>query len=81
MVSAIRYRSFKDMPWTRRQPSLTIVLIAFLVWSIVVYSDIVLILLAGVYTISGVVLHLVRVAAASPRPAGAAADSVNPTSS
>ena len=68
MVSAIRFRSFKDVPWTRRQPSLTIVLIAFLVWSIVVYSDIVLILLASVYTISGLVFHIVRVARHRPAP-------------
>jgi len=61
MVSAIRYRSFKDVPWARRQPSLTIVLIAFLAWSIVVYSEIALILIAGLYTVIGLVLHVVRV--------------------
>ncbi|MGC1187423.1 MAG: phosphatidylcholine/phosphatidylserine synthase [Candidatus Acidiferrales bacterium] len=61
MVSAVRYRSFKDVPWARRQPSLTIVLIASLIGAIVVYSEIVLILLASVYVFSGVALHVVRV--------------------
>jgi CDP-diacylglycerol--serine O-phosphatidyltransferase len=62
MVSAVRFRSFKDIPWARRQPSLTIVLIAFLIGAIVVYSEIVLILLASVYVTFGVVSHVVRVA-------------------
>jgi CDP-diacylglycerol---serine O-phosphatidyltransferase len=62
MVSAIRFRSFKDIPWARRQPSLTIVLIAFLIGAIVVYSQIVLILIAGVYITYGLVAHVVRVA-------------------
>ncbi len=61
MVSAIRFRSFKDIPWARRQPSLMIVLIASLVGFIVVYSEIVLMLLASVYTVSGIVFHVVRV--------------------
>jgi CDP-diacylglycerol--serine O-phosphatidyltransferase len=62
MVSAVRFRSFKDIPWARRQPSLAIVAIAFLIALIVVYSDVVLILLAGLYLVSSVVLHVVRVA-------------------
>jgi len=61
MVSTVRFRSFKDIPWARRQPSVSIVVIAFLVGAIFMYSDIVLILIAGLYTVSGIVLHLVRV--------------------
>jgi CDP-diacylglycerol--serine O-phosphatidyltransferase len=62
MVSAVRYRSFKDIPWARRQPSVAVVLIACLVGSIVVYSEVVLILLASVYVTFGVVTHAVRFA-------------------
>src|SRR5580658_4271493 len=62
MVSAVRYRSFKDIPWARRQPSVAVVLIACLVGSIVVYSEVVLILLASVYVTLGVVTHAVRFA-------------------
>ena len=62
MVSAIRFPSFKDIPWARRQPSVTIVLIACLIAAIVVYSEIVLILIASVYIAIGIVTHVVRVA-------------------
>jgi len=61
MTSTVRYYSFKDIPWTRRQPSLALVLMALLCWSIVVYSEEVLLLIAGTYAASGVSLHVVRV--------------------
>ncbi len=61
MTSTVRYYSFKDIPWTRRQPSLALVLIGLLVWSIVVYSEEVLLLIAGTYAAAGVTLHVVRV--------------------
>jgi CDP-diacylglycerol--serine O-phosphatidyltransferase len=35
MASTVKYRSFKDVPMARRQPSLMIILIALLVWLIV----------------------------------------------
>lgn len=60
MTSTIRYYSFKDIPWTRKQPSLTVILILFLIAVIWMYSEIVLILLACTYVLSGVTLHLVR---------------------
>lgn len=60
MVSTIRFPSFKDAPWAKRQHSLTIVVVALLVWSIVVYSEVVLMLIAYGYTISGLILHVVR---------------------
>jgi CDP-diacylglycerol--serine O-phosphatidyltransferase len=60
MASTIRYPSFKDFPWGKRQPSVTIVLIALLVWLVVVYSEPVLMLLASTYMATGLIFHLVR---------------------
>jgi CDP-diacylglycerol---serine O-phosphatidyltransferase len=60
MVSTIRYASFKGIPWGRRQHSLIIVAVGLLVWSIVVYSEIVLILIAASYTLAGLTVHVVR---------------------
>jgi CDP-diacylglycerol--serine O-phosphatidyltransferase len=60
MTSTVRHYSFKDLPWTRRQPSLTIVLIGLLVLSIVVESEAVLMLIASSYVLSGITLHVVR---------------------
>ena len=60
MTSTVRYYSFKDMPWTRRQPSLAIVLLLLLLASIYVYSEPVLLLVAGTYAASGLALHVVR---------------------
>jgi CDP-diacylglycerol--serine O-phosphatidyltransferase len=61
MSSTVRYRSFKEIPMAKRQPSLIVILIALLVWLIVFYSETVLLLIATVYVASGVVLHLLRV--------------------
>jgi len=61
MSSTVKYRSFKDLPMARRQPSLIIILIALLVWFIVFYSEIVLMIIATTYVAAGVALHLVRV--------------------
>jgi phosphatidylserine synthase len=60
MTSTIRYYSFKDIPWTRKQPSLAVILILVLIAVIWMYSEIALILLACTYVAAGVVLHLVR---------------------
>jgi CDP-diacylglycerol--serine O-phosphatidyltransferase len=60
MTSTIRYYSFKDVPWTRRQPSLAIVLLGLLVAAIWRYSEFVLVILACAYAAAGVVLHVVR---------------------
>jgi CDP-diacylglycerol--serine O-phosphatidyltransferase len=60
MASSIRFPSFKDIPWGRRQHSLMIVVGALLVWSIVVYSDVVLLIIAAGYTVTGLTLHVVR---------------------
>jgi CDP-diacylglycerol--serine O-phosphatidyltransferase len=60
MVSTIRYASFKVVPLGRRQHSLIIVAVGLLVWSMVVYSEIALLLIAASYTFAGVAIHLVR---------------------
>ena len=61
MASTVKYRSFKDVPLARRQPSLMIILIALLVWLIVFYSEVVLMLIATLYVAAGLMLHVVRV--------------------
>jgi CDP-diacylglycerol--serine O-phosphatidyltransferase len=60
MTSTIRYYSFKDIPWSRRQPSIMIVLMFLLVAVIWRYSEFVLVILAGTYALAGIILHLVR---------------------
>lgn len=60
MSSTIRYYSFKDIQWARRQPSLAVVLIVLLIGSVVLFSQIVLMLIASSYAIHGIVLQLVR---------------------
>src|ERR1700735_536915 len=60
MTSTIRFYSFKDLPWSRKQPSLAIVFIALLAAAIWRWSEIVLLLIAATYTAAGVVLHLIR---------------------
>jgi CDP-diacylglycerol--serine O-phosphatidyltransferase len=60
MTSAIRFYSFKDLPWTRKQPSLAIVMIALLGAAVWRWSEEVLLLIAATYTATGVTLHIVR---------------------
>lgn len=60
MTSTIRYYSFKDIPWTRKQPSLTIVVIFLLIGVIWLYSEYTLMILACTYAIVGLVLHVIR---------------------
>src|SRR6202140_5848750 len=60
MVSSVRYPSFKQIPWGKRQHSLMIVVGAILIWSIVVYSETVLLLIAGGYAVAGFTLYIVR---------------------
>ncbi len=61
MTSTVRYYSFKDIAWTRRQPSLAIVLVALLVGATFFYSKVALLVLATSYAAVGIVLHVVRV--------------------
>jgi CDP-diacylglycerol--serine O-phosphatidyltransferase len=60
MTSTIRYYSFKDIPWTRKQPAFLIVILIVLAGMIWVYSEYVLVILACGYAVVGVVLHVVR---------------------
>jgi len=60
MVSTIRYYSFKDLPWTRKQPAILILFLITLGAVIWAFSEVVLVLLAGTYAVLGVTLHLVR---------------------
>jgi CDP-diacylglycerol--serine O-phosphatidyltransferase len=60
MTSAIRFYSFKDLPWTRKQPSLAIVMIALLGAAVWRWSEEVLLLIAATYTATGVTLHVIR---------------------
>ena len=60
MVSTIRYYSFKDLPWTRKQPAILILFLITLGAVIWAFSEVVLVLLAGTYAVVGVTLHLVR---------------------
>ena len=60
MTSTVRYYSFKDIPWTRKQPSLAIVLMCLLVGVIWRYSEYALMSLACVYAVVGLTLHVVR---------------------
>jgi CDP-diacylglycerol--serine O-phosphatidyltransferase len=60
MTSTVRYYSFKDVPWTRKQPSLAIVLLCLTVALVWLYSEYVLVLFSCAYALVGVVLHAVR---------------------
>jgi CDP-diacylglycerol--serine O-phosphatidyltransferase len=60
MSSRMRYYSFKDIHWTRRQPSLTVVVVALLVGAIVYFSRITILTLASAYVLHGVTFQLVR---------------------
>jgi CDP-diacylglycerol--serine O-phosphatidyltransferase len=60
MTSTVRYYSFKDIPWARRQPSITVILVVMLVGIIWRYSEAVLLIVACVYAVVGIVLHVVR---------------------
>jgi len=62
MSSTVRHYSFKDIQWTRRRPSLLIVLIAGLIGAIWKFSGPTLLLMASAYTLHGIVLQAVRVA-------------------
>jgi len=61
MASTIRYYSFKNIQWHRRQPSLAFVLMGLLVAGIFFFSQQVLFLIAIVYTFSGFTVSVVRV--------------------
>jgi len=61
MSSTVRHYSFKDIQWTRRQPSLAVVALALLIGAIVYFSGPTLLLIASIYAIHGITLQLIRV--------------------
>lgn len=61
MTSTVRYYSFKDIPWARKQPSVTIILLCLFVGVVWRYSEYTLVIFACSYALAGVVLHMVRV--------------------
>ncbi len=60
MTSTVRYYSFKDIPWARKQPSMTIIVVVMLAGIIWRYSEYVLVIIAAAYAVTGIVLHVVR---------------------
>jgi CDP-diacylglycerol---serine O-phosphatidyltransferase len=60
MTSTIRYYSFKDLPWGRKQPAVLILLFLFLFAIISLYSEVALLVLACTYAAAGVTLHAIR---------------------
>ena len=60
MSSTIRHYSFKDIQWTRRRPSLFVILIVLLIGAIVKFSGPTLLIIATAYTAHGLVLQAVK---------------------
>ncbi|MGB2633919.1 MAG: CDP-diacylglycerol--serine O-phosphatidyltransferase [Candidatus Acidiferrum sp.] len=60
MTSTVRYYSFKDVPWARKQPSITVILVVMLVGIAWRYSEYFLVIFAGTYAVAGIVLHILR---------------------
>jgi CDP-diacylglycerol--serine O-phosphatidyltransferase len=60
MTSTIRYYSFKDLPLTRKQPSLAIIALLMLLAVVWTFSEIALVMFACAYAATGVALHFVR---------------------
>jgi CDP-diacylglycerol--serine O-phosphatidyltransferase len=60
MTSTVRYYSFKDVPWARKQSSVFIILVVMFVGIIWRYSEYALVILAGTYAMAGIVLHILR---------------------
>ena len=60
MTSTIRFYSFKDLPWGKKQPAFLIILTLLLLAVIWNFSEIALLVIASTYAIAGVTLHVVR---------------------
>ncbi len=74
MVSRIRYLTFKSLDLRRRRPYITVILVGLTAWSIFLYSEQVLLLIASLYTLSGLVFRaLPRAQPPSPTPREAGA--------
>jgi len=60
MTSKIRFYSFKDLPWGKKQPGFMILLLAIfgaVIWN---FSELALLILALTYALTAVILHVVR---------------------
>ena len=60
MSSTLRYYTPKNIQWSRRQPSVAVVVLGLLLGAIVYFSRITLLLIASVYAVHGVLLQLIR---------------------
>ena len=60
MTSTVRYYSFKDIPWTRKQPSLAVILLLLVIALMWTYSEVALFMFACTYAVIGVALQCVR---------------------
>jgi CDP-diacylglycerol--serine O-phosphatidyltransferase len=71
MTSTVRYYSFKDLPWSKKQPGIMILLLLILIAVVWIYSEIALLLIACTYAAAGIFLHLYRYSRrhSAPRPA------------
>jgi len=68
MTSKIRFYSFKDLPWGKKQPGFLILLLAIIgavIWN---FSEWALLTIACSYAIAGVTLHVVRFTRQRMRP-------------
>lgn len=60
MSSSLRFYSFKDVQWTRRQPSLAIILLGLLLGAAVKFSGPTLFALTAGYAVHGPIMQLIR---------------------
>lgn len=60
MSSTVRHVSFKDVEWTRRRPSLAVILMVVLVGSVIFFSRPTLLIITVAYSLHGLVLQVVR---------------------
>jgi CDP-diacylglycerol--serine O-phosphatidyltransferase len=60
MTGTIRFYSFKDLPWSKKQPAIMILLPLLLLAVIWNFSEISLLLIACTYALTGVILHIIR---------------------
>jgi CDP-diacylglycerol---serine O-phosphatidyltransferase len=62
MLSSVRHLSFKNIHWTRRQRSLSVILVMLLLAVVMLFSRIALLLIASTYAVHGLALQLSRFA-------------------
>jgi CDP-diacylglycerol---serine O-phosphatidyltransferase len=60
MASTVRYVGFKQIQWQQQYSSLAFILIGLLIAAIALYSEVVLLAIAGVYVLSGMAGQLYR---------------------